>query len=428
MQGAVLPWRRVHHTSTRSGHLTTAEAAARLGVSVATLKRWAQSGLLPSERTEGGHRRFRREDVEALAAPPARADDPTRRGADLVTSTDDALGLQGWLLQARRDLGSWWGVSQPLRAVAAEIYRRRAIGALGAVQVEVTLDRLRAALLRFVETALVPAGGRSLLVASAPADPDLVPPTLLQLAALESGWRAEWGGRPEPDALDEELRRRPVDALVVCASLGAAPEAAQRLGARLETLARAHRLPIATMGLARGSGPIGGVRALDSIAEVQAWLAALPAAPGTAGGAAAEAAPAAAAGGELRWDPALAVGHAVLDAQHETLFAHVGAFVAAVRCGAPVPELPEVLAFIADYVQIHFRYEESLMQDSGFPGLEAHRLEHERLVRRLDELVAGLGSPPARGALEALASLLADWLRDHVAGSDQRIGEHLRGR
>lgn len=425
----MLPWRCVPHTFTRSGHLTTAEAAARLGVSVATLKRWAQSGLLPSERTEGGHRRFRREDVEALAAPPARADDPIRRGADLVTSTADALGLQGWLLQARRDLGTWWGVSQPLRAVTAEIYRRRAAGALGAVQLEVTMDRLRAALLRFVETALVPAGGRGLLVASAPCDPDLVPATLLQLAALESGWRAEWGGRPEPDALDEELRRRPVDALVVCASLGTAPEAAQRLGDRLEALARAHRVPIATMGLARGAGPAGGVTSLDSIAEVQAWLAALPAAPEIAGGAAAEAATAAAAvGGELRWDPALALGHAVMDAQHETLFTHVGAFVAAVRCGAPVPELPEVLAFIADYVQIHFRYEESLMADSGFPGLEAHRQEHERLVRRLDELVAALGDPPARGALEALATFLAGWLRGHVAGSDQRIGEHLRRR
>ncbi len=84
------------HTLAKSGHLTTAEAAALLGVSVATLKRWAQSGLLPSERTEGGHRRYRLEDVRALAEPAARAEDPVRRGAELVLESGEALGIQGW--------------------------------------------------------------------------------------------------------------------------------------------------------------------------------------------------------------------------------------------------------------------------------------------------------------------------------------------
>ena len=43
--------------------LTSKEAARLLGVSEASIKRWANSGLLPSEKTAGGHRRFRPEDV-----------------------------------------------------------------------------------------------------------------------------------------------------------------------------------------------------------------------------------------------------------------------------------------------------------------------------------------------------------------------------
>lgn len=43
--------------------LTSKEAARLLGVSEASVKRWADGGLLPTVKTAGGHRRFRPEDV-----------------------------------------------------------------------------------------------------------------------------------------------------------------------------------------------------------------------------------------------------------------------------------------------------------------------------------------------------------------------------
>jgi excisionase family DNA binding protein len=46
-----------------SRKLTSKEAARLLGVSEASVKRWADSGLLPTVKTAGGHRRFRPEDV-----------------------------------------------------------------------------------------------------------------------------------------------------------------------------------------------------------------------------------------------------------------------------------------------------------------------------------------------------------------------------
>lgn len=44
-------------------HLTTREVARLCRVSDATVKRWEQAGCLKSERTNGGHRRFRAEEV-----------------------------------------------------------------------------------------------------------------------------------------------------------------------------------------------------------------------------------------------------------------------------------------------------------------------------------------------------------------------------
>lgn len=46
--------------------LTSKEAARLLGVSEASVKRWADGGLLPTAKTAGGHRRFRPEDVAAF--------------------------------------------------------------------------------------------------------------------------------------------------------------------------------------------------------------------------------------------------------------------------------------------------------------------------------------------------------------------------
>ena len=63
--------------------LTSKEAARVLGVSEASVKRWADSGLLPMEKTAGGHRRFRPEDVAAVrrAGPNAAAAPLQRRWA-----------------------------------------------------------------------------------------------------------------------------------------------------------------------------------------------------------------------------------------------------------------------------------------------------------------------------------------------------------
>ena len=45
--------------------LTPAEVAALFRVNAKTVTRWAQAGKISTVRTLGGHRRFRRDEVEA---------------------------------------------------------------------------------------------------------------------------------------------------------------------------------------------------------------------------------------------------------------------------------------------------------------------------------------------------------------------------
>lgn len=50
-----------------SNWLTLSEVAEWLGVHSSTVRNWADKGLLPSHRTQGGHRRFHREELDLWA-------------------------------------------------------------------------------------------------------------------------------------------------------------------------------------------------------------------------------------------------------------------------------------------------------------------------------------------------------------------------
>jgi excisionase family DNA binding protein len=51
-----------------TNYLSLSAASKRLGVHSTTLRRWADQGAVPVYVTPGGHRRFARSDIEALAA------------------------------------------------------------------------------------------------------------------------------------------------------------------------------------------------------------------------------------------------------------------------------------------------------------------------------------------------------------------------
>jgi excisionase family DNA binding protein len=74
--------------------LTLGQAAKYLGVAQSTIRKWSDSGRLPAFYTPGGHRRFRRSDLEAFvggsrgSAPPAAG---RRQGLILVVDDDPKL-------------------------------------------------------------------------------------------------------------------------------------------------------------------------------------------------------------------------------------------------------------------------------------------------------------------------------------------------
>jgi excisionase family DNA binding protein len=68
--------------------LTLGQAAEYLGVAQSTIRKWSDSGRLPAFYTPGGHRRFRRSDLDAFLSSSRGT--PVRGGPVILIVDDDA--------------------------------------------------------------------------------------------------------------------------------------------------------------------------------------------------------------------------------------------------------------------------------------------------------------------------------------------------
>ncbi len=75
------------------GWLTLHEVSAMLGVAPSTVRRWADAGRIPVQRTSGGHRRFEATAVQALQQGPTV---PVREPAGIMALPQQRPTQQAW--------------------------------------------------------------------------------------------------------------------------------------------------------------------------------------------------------------------------------------------------------------------------------------------------------------------------------------------
>ena len=94
------------------GWLRLGEAAAELGVSLNTLRRWSDSGKLTCYRSPGGHRRYRRADVETLLRADAATPDTPPDTARIAPAPKVAGDRRAPLLALARVAAEGVGVTE----------------------------------------------------------------------------------------------------------------------------------------------------------------------------------------------------------------------------------------------------------------------------------------------------------------------------
>jgi hemerythrin len=126
----------------------------------------------------------------------------------------------------------------------------------------------------------------------------------------------------------------------------------------------------------------------------------------------------------LDWNPAWETGIRKIDEQHRALFGQVEMLMNAIHTEEASSRLPDLMAFLVQYVELHFQNEEAEMKASGYPELTSHRAIHDNLRADVAELMLRFQKDPTV-ITDAVLDFLTKWLIEHINGDDRRMALYL---
>jgi hemerythrin len=126
----------------------------------------------------------------------------------------------------------------------------------------------------------------------------------------------------------------------------------------------------------------------------------------------------------ISWDDSLDVDVEEINDDHRKLVNLFNILSRAVEEGDSIDYVDAVLEELITCTIWHFRHEERLMVRHQYDGMELHKAEHHDLiegVRAMQQMLREENRLPTSEDFE----YLADWLTNHIAGQDMRLGFYL---
>jgi len=121
------------------------------------------------------------------------------------------------------------------------------------------------------------------------------------------------------------------------------------------------------------------------------------------------------------WKSFYSVGDPTLDAQHKQIIAIVSDLYTAIEEGRDRDVLKPLLDRLSRYVVAHFKYEEQIMEEHGYPGLAQHKALHDRLRRRTTDLRTHVSLVTGPDLLH----FLKEWWIEHIQHQDKQYTPYL---
>lgn len=121
------------------------------------------------------------------------------------------------------------------------------------------------------------------------------------------------------------------------------------------------------------------------------------------------------------FDTALLVGVPEMDQQHRELVNKLNKLNASVRNGEPTEVVAQLFDDFIARVISHFKTEDHLIDKYGYIDSDAHKNEHQRLIRE----VGYLREKFTHGCEPHVLQSLKQWLLNHVLNSDKQLGNFI---
>jgi hemerythrin-like metal-binding protein len=120
----------------------------------------------------------------------------------------------------------------------------------------------------------------------------------------------------------------------------------------------------------------------------------------------------------VQWSEKFSVGVRELDEQHQQLIKLLNLLISTQGTANTRSEaISDTLMAMTRYAQAHFKAEEKLMEDYGFPGLEKQKIQHRNFRKKTVAFSTatyyGIDQVP-----EALLQYLVEWWVHHILEDD----------
>lgn len=124
------------------------------------------------------------------------------------------------------------------------------------------------------------------------------------------------------------------------------------------------------------------------------------------------------------WNNSFAIDHGIIDEDHKALIASLNRIMVALESRLATAQLIDLIDELYLLASGHFEREEHLQELLSFPSLHPHRLEHERLLERLDGIREQIYAVTVAGApLNGIefVDFFQSWIVRHILESDLKM-------
>ena len=129
----------------------------------------------------------------------------------------------------------------------------------------------------------------------------------------------------------------------------------------------------------------------------------------------------------ITFDDNLVTGNETIDTQHKELIDRIQNFVTACQNGESKVKAIKMLDYLDEYTDFHFKEEEKLQEESGYPEREKHYEKHEEFRKTIQELYEYLQEyeGPTDRFSELVQKNVIDWLFGHIKTYDRSVAKFI---
>ncbi|RLB03542.1 MAG: hypothetical protein DRG83_06895 [Deltaproteobacteria bacterium] len=123
------------------------------------------------------------------------------------------------------------------------------------------------------------------------------------------------------------------------------------------------------------------------------------------------------------WNKSNELGIPIIDEQHRGIISSINSLYYYTQSGQADEIIESIIVILQEYVNIHFRTEEALLEESGYPDVEKHKILHSEFVADIEKLGRRLEKD---GDSNIVLRFLKEWWLGHINVEDRKYAPCVR--